>query len=1284
MPRAERPLADDDGVLTVFAADLRRLRAEAGSPPYRELARRAHYSSTTLADAAAGRKLPSLPVTLAYVRACDGDPAKWEARWRSTAAELAAEIPDEALPEPLDDERRSPYAGLAAFQPEDAERFFGRERLTDDLVTRVRDRRFLAVFGASGSGKSSLLRAGLLPRADAITPGKGEWRTVLLVPGPHPLEECAAQLAALGGGSATALSEELQDKPRALHLTVLQILADRPEGSELLLVVDQFEEVFTLCTSTRERASFIEALTTAAQAPNSRTRVVIGVRADFYARCSEHPDLVTALRDAQLLVGPMVTDELRRAISQPAVQAECTVETPLLARVVADAAGQANALPLVSHALRETWRRRRGNTLTLSGYEAAGGIRHALGQTAETVFAGLAPPQQRLARALFLRLVALGEGTDDTKRRVARAELDALAHPGTQAVLDALAQARLVTLDTDTVEITHEALLQAWPRLAGWLNEDRAGLLTHQRLTEAATAWAHDHRDQSLLYRGSQLATATEWAERHRGDLFLSERVQDFLMASLRQQRRVGHLRRAAVAVLAVLAVLASTAAVVAFQQRGAARAERDVAISREITARSEQVESNDVSLAARLSLAAYRLRPSPELYTRLLSTENTPLATTLTGHTDTLFAVAYSPDRRTLATAGADGSVRLWNVTDSAHPLPLGKPLKDHIGWVYWLAFSPDGHTLAVAGRDRAVRLWNVTDPTRPRVWGPPLTGHTSYVFSVSFSADGRILATASYDHTLRLWNVADPAHATPIGHALTGHVGAVASATFSPKGRVLASAGHDHTIHLWDIADPANPKPLGPPLKGHKDTVYAVAFSPDGRTLASVSNDHTVRLWDVSRPARATPLGPALTGHTDSVYAVAFSPDGQTLATAGADHTIRLWNVTDPGHPSALGEPLTGHTDYVYWLAFSPDGHTLASASRDHTVRLWNLPGSRLAAPGPLNAVAFSPDGHVLATGGTGQSTKLWNVTDPGRPRALSALTGPTGTGSRVAFSRNGHVLATSGADGTVRLWNVADPHRPSRLPVLAGHTGPVTRMVFSPNGRVLATASADRTVRLWNVTDPQHARSLGVLRGHTDSVDALAFSPDGHVLASAGSDDTLRLWNMSDPARPEFFRPALQTDSGGIRDAAFSPDGHTLATASADHTIRLWNVTDPAHCAQVGKPLTGHTSFVDSLVFSPDGRTLATGGDDQTVRLWDVADPAHATAIGSALTGHTGVVNDTAFSPDGRVLATVADDRTVQLTRVSVGAPVQRICATTHNALTPQQWQQYLPDLPFRSRC
>lgn len=361
MPRPERPLDPEAGPLPDFAADLRRLREKAGNPTYRELAGRAHYSWSTLADAAAGRRLPSLAVTLAYVRVCDGDPGEWEKRWRDVSAELAGPPGEPGAAEP---DERCPYVGLRSFQAEDSEGFFGREQLTDELFARVRTAPFLAVFGASGSGKSSLLRAGLIPRVTA----EAHWPTLLFTPGAHPLEQCAARLSAWTEGSVTALHQDLTANPLALHLNVLQALDRRPGDVPLLLVVDQFEEAFTLCQDRAERTAFVTALLTAARAANSRTRLVLGIRADFYPHCSQQPDLVEALRDSQLLVGPMTTDELRRAVSLPAARVGCAVESALLARVVADAAGQANkALPLVSHALRQTWGRRRGNTLTLPG-----------------------------------------------------------------------------------------------------------------------------------------------------------------------------------------------------------------------------------------------------------------------------------------------------------------------------------------------------------------------------------------------------------------------------------------------------------------------------------------------------------------------------------------------------------------------------------------------------------------------------------------------------------------------------------------------------------------------------------------------------------------------------------------------------------------------------------------------------------------------------------------------------------------------------------------------------
>jgi WD40 repeat protein len=1241
-------LPADGSALTEFAAALRLLRAKAGGPSYRELARRAHYSSTTLADAASGQRLPTLAVTVAYVKACGGEPGEWTDRWHAIAA-------GDTLAEP--DDTPCPYAGLAAFQPQDADRFFGRERLTDELVERVRAGRVRAVLGASGSGKSSLLRAGLMARLR-------DERVLLITPGPHPLEACAAALDMPASGA-----DELRRDPRALHRTVLRSDAD------LTLVVDQFEEVFSLCGDPAERDAFITSLLTAAHAPNSRLRVVVGIRADFFQRCSEHAPLFAALQDATLLVGPMAVDDLRRAVALPAAGAGCIVEGALLTRVVADAAGQPTVLPLISHAMRETWRRRRGNALTLSGYEASGGLRHALANTAEDAYSAMSPARRRIARSVFLRLVTLGEGTGDTRRRADRAEF---RDPEAAAVLESLAAARLVTLDDGTVELAHEALLSAWPRLAGWIDADRDTLRTYQRLADAAAAWAREHRDAGGLLRGGRLASARHWLdEDHRG-ITPTDEVREFLTASLRSARRASRVRRTVVALLCALTVLASAAAVVALRLRASAVDERNRAVASRMSIQAQQLTTTDASLAVRLDLAAYRLDPTADVYTDLLTSENEPLATVLTGHRDVVYAVAYSRDGRILATGGRDDTIRLWNVADPFHPVALTGLVPAASGRVYWLDFSPDGRTLAAAGRDGTITLWNVTDPAHPVPWGPRLRGHTSYVFSVAFSPDGRHLVSAGQDRTVRLWDVTDPARAHAAGPPMTGTTEPVASAAYSPDGRTLVSLGHDRTVRLWNATDPARPRPWGPPLTGPTATVYAAAFSPDARTLATVANDHTVRLWDIHDPAHARPLGRPLAGHTDTVYAVAFSPDGKVLATAGADQTVRLWNLADPANPAPLGRPLTGHTGYVYWLAFGPDGHTLASVSQDRTVRLWHLPPTTLTGHrGPVRTVAVDSTGNLLATGGADDTVRLWHRDG----RAGPVLTGHTGGVDSVAFRPGGTILASASDDHTVRLWDAAHPDAPG-VP-LTGNTGIVHAVAFRPDGQILATAGADRGVRLWNVADPAHPVALGGATAHDDEVYDVAFRPDGRVLASGGADDRIVLRDVADPARPRVLA-RLTANTGGVRSLAISPSGRTLATAGADHTVRLWNITDPARPVASSVPLTGHTSFVLGVTFSPDGRTLASGGQDQSVRLWNVTDPARPSPIGHAITSHVGRVGAVAFTPDGAALVTAGDDGTAQMTPLAAAAAVAHACASTRGALTADSWHHYSPGMPYHPPC
>ncbi|MCH6163096.1 nSTAND1 domain-containing NTPase [Streptomyces marispadix] len=949
MPRRERPLAPGDGALLRFAADLRRLRQEAGNPPYRTLSNRAHFSIAALSGAAAGKRLPSLEVTLAYVKGCGGDTGEWERRWHDVAAELAAEAAAEAAAnaeseggdatggasagegdsgcEGAAGGQRAPYAGLSAFQPDDAEWFFGREELVEDLVRRVDKQRIVAVFGASGAGKSSLLRAGLLPRL------RSQSRTVLLfTPGPHPLEELAILLAGPSRYTPGTLCAEFGAEPRNVHRTVRRITAEGPPDAEVVLVVDQFEEIFTVCRTAEERRRFVSALVFAASTAKSRCRVVLGVRADFYAHCAEEPELVEALRDAQLTVGPMNADELHRAIVRPAARVGCRVEGRLLSHLVAHAQGQAAVLPLLSHVLLETWRRRRGNQLTLAGFRAAGGVEGSLTQTAEAFHASLDPRQQAVARQLFLRLTALGDGTEDTGRRISRGELD--ADEDTATVLERAAEARLITLDGDRVELAHEALIRVWPRLRGWLTGSRRSLRIHRQLTEAAEEWESLGRDPDLLYRGSRLALGRDATG---SGLGLTAREREFLDAAsaaeaaeaAAAQRRSRRLRLL-VATLAVLLALTTAMTVYAMRVGDEAARQRNSAVALSAAGEAAGLVGEKPGLAVQVALAAYRLEPGRATRDTLLST----LMPSWDGHRGAVLAVAAGPGRGTAVTAGADHAVRLWDVHRPRDP-ELLSTVGEHDGGVYAVAMRPGGDVLATA--DRTVRMWDVTDPRHPRLLSES-GGHTGAVRSLAFSPDGRTLVSASNDGTARLWDTRDPRR--PGREAvLRGHEGAVRSAAFGGGGRLLATGGDDGDLRLWDTRDPDKPKRVAR-LRAHRLGVFSAAFSPRDDVLATGGGGGSpLRLWDVGDPRKPRLLAsPA--GHSDVVGAVAFSPDGRRLASGSDDRTVRTWDVRDAHRPRGTAT-LSGYTTAVAALRYSADGRALVTGVFDGKVRL--LPSDR-----------------------------------------------------------------------------------------------------------------------------------------------------------------------------------------------------------------------------------------------------------------------------------------------------------------------------------------------------
>ncbi|WP_190137935.1 WD40 repeat domain-containing protein [Streptomyces longispororuber] len=1220
MGRREKPIDPDAGPVQRFAYELRALRREAGTPTYRVMAKGSGYSVTALAYAVAGEKLPSLPVTLAYVKACGGDPAAWERRWRE------ARRAEAALPAPGDDEVEPPYRGLARFEAGDSDRFFGRDRLTGDLLHLVREQRLVTVFGPSGSGKSSLLRAGLIPRLRQAGPGAPRTAAIrILTPGPRPAQTHGHLLGPAAG-----------------------------EG-ETWLVVDQFEEVFTLCHDAEERERFIGELL-AARDPDRRLRVVLGVRADFYGHCLQHRELAGAVRDAALPVVPMSPAELREAIVKPAAAQGLLVERALTARLIEETAAEPGGLPLTSHALLETWRRREGRTLTMAAYEASGEVAGALARTAEELYTGLPAGQREVARRVLLRLVTPGDGVPDTRRPVPRAELDAA---GATDVLDRLARARLLTLDHDTVDLAHEAVITGWPRLRAWLDEDRERLRCHRRLTEAAAAWRELGHDAGALYRGTRLATAEEHFPDAHEHPELTPLERDFLTASLtardREQRaaaRVTRRLRRFAAALSVLLVLVLAAGLTAWREsrdsareRDRARAAQRVAQSRQLAAQSAALLGSDPDRAALLAVRAHRTAPTPEAASSLYAAAELPLRYRFTADGGPVLAVAYSPTGDTLATGGAGGTVRLWDgATGRARA-----DLTGHGGEVYSVAFSPDGRTLAVGGGAR-VRLWEVATGTVRTT----LTGRGDTAATLAFSPDGKTLATGGDDGTVRLWNtVTGKARAT-----LTGHQGEVSGIAFHRDGRTLATSSADRTVRLWDTATGRGRATL----TGHRGEVSAVAFSRDGRTLATTGYDRTARLWDVAtRRTRAV-----LTGHAAEVSAAAFGPDGRTLATSSADRTVRLWN-TATGRTRTV---LTGHTAAVSGVAFSRDGRTLATSGYDRTVRLWDTaprtPHTTLTGhTAPVSLVVPGPDGTTLATGGADGTVRLWN-TATGRTRAV--LKDRAGPVLAAAFSRDARTLTTVDDAQRVRRWDVATGERRAAS---GDRTDVLAAAAISPDGRTLATLVEQQTVRLW---DRAAERTRAELR-HSAAVLALAFNDDGRLLATGGADGTVRLWNTATGR----VRATLGGHPDAVEATAFSRDGRLLATGGADGAVRLWNTAT----GRTRAVLTDRTGPVLAVAFSPDGRTLASGGADGTVRLWDTA----TGRVRARLAGHTESVRAVAFGPGGRTLVTGGEDRTARLYRPDLPTPpeaVRRICRALGNGPAGQEDGSPLPTGPRNRAC
>lgn len=1303
-----------------FGRALTNLRETAGLS-VRDLARKVSVPAGTMSGWCTGRHLPTVSQQDLFLRVLDvcqvteAEQAEWIDCWRRLRRPLS---------QPLSGP--TPYRGLESFQTEHADWFFGRAALTAVLVDRVTSPSGpsgpVMLVGPSGSGKSSVLRAGLIAALDGDAASDGpSWQHVLLTPGARPMTALAEELATLGEATAEAVETELRTRPEHYVLRLRRSMS-RP----LLIVVDQFEEVFTACGDEGEQNAFVAALQTFAALPaeppaeplaglhaeppadaradlpgEAVIRVVVGMRADFYMAALRWPSLADALQNDQVVVGPMGDGDLRQAITEPARMTGLVLDgglVHLLLRELAPVGTRAGAahdigtLPLLSHALLATWEHGQRGTMTVEDYLATGGIRGAIAQTADSLYLELTDTEKDLARRLFLRLVQVGEDTPDTRRRVQLEELTGTPedahHAEIRQVLSRYVDHRLITADAEGVRISHEALLWAWPRLQQWIDTDRSGHRIHRQLTEAARGWQNTHRDPGALYRGVRLAAAVDWADDHGRRDDLNQQEQEFLDASVAagqaeralERRRTRRLRWLAGA-LAVLVALTGTTSVYSLQQRATADHARNLAISRQISGTANRLRDSDPALAAQLAVAAYGIAPTVEARSSLIASSGSPTVTRMVRPSGALQAVTVNAAGTLLAAAGAarsDTEVLLWDLRDAGRPVRLGVPLVGHTKPIYAVAFSPDGRTLATGSGDSTVRLWDVSDPRRPVALGKPLTGPADRVLAVEFSPDGTTLTAGSRDTTIWLWDVRDRTSPTVLGPALTGAGGAVQSLAFHPDGHLLAAADADNAVQLWDLTDRRRPHPSSTALPV-PSRVNAVAFAPDGATLAAGGNDETVHLWNLADPTHPTPAG-NFSG-TGWINAITFSSDSRLLAAAGAENGAQVWDV-------ARGEVLLAlpHPEPTTAVAFRDHDRVLFTNSADGIARRWTVPGPVIpTSDRKVTGVQFHPSRPQIVD--AGKDLQTWDLTDRDRPAPIGApLTAPSGydhMGASVALSPDGRTLAANTHNGDdILLWDITRSDHPVRHPTaLSGHTKLVENMTFSPDGKVLASTGQDETVRLWDTADPRHPQSLATITPLAGVIRRVVFSPDGHTLATANSNSTVTLWDVRDPRHPALIGSPVTVSRDYTYSVAISPDGNTLAAGSADGTVRLWDISSPALPASLGPPITGPDGYLQTLAFDPAGRILTGGSSAGQIWMWNIENREKPRAL-VILNSPKETIWNVRYSPDGETLAAATGN--VRLWDTDPDRVAHRICGTAGDRITGAEWAKHIPGVAYQQIC
>ena len=1141
----------------------------------------------------------------------------------------------------------NPYKGLRPFQEADAQDFFGREALVDQLVAALvgpTSTRFVAVVGPSGCGKSSVVRAGLIPavRTDAVQ-GTAGWFVATMVPGKYPFEELEAALLRIAGDPQPGLGNLLTSDATGLRRALKQLMP--PGEGELVLVVDQLEELFTM-TDQATRSLLIDSVVNAVTDPRSRLRVVATLRADFFDRPLHHPELGRMVDEGLVNVIPLNPTELQQAITRPANRIGVDVDSDLVGRMIADVAERPGALPLLQYVLTELFDARDARRMTLDAYEAIGGINGALGGRAEEVFVSLTQPAREAARQLFLRLVTIDEAAQETRNRVSRRSLSTIADGAAMSrAIDAFAGARLVAFDADpvsglpTVQVAHEAMFRAWPRLEEWIDATRSARHAQRRLGTAVTDWIEHDRDADYLASGRRLAEFESLDAD--GQLALIPLEREYVAASRHRDdaaRRTRSRRRRAVTVTLLAAfVIAGTLAIIAVMQRRNAEAEARIALARELAAASVAALDLDPELSILLALEAADVTSAAdgvvlvraEEALRLAVFENRLLRTIPNARVG-----AFDPDGTHYAAGDGAGDVRLWDLsTGAVEQLP-----EPHRGQVTTLAFSLDGHLVISGGFDNAVKVWDTSTGTVRT-----LRRHLRPVSDVAISPDGQRLATTSDDGTARVWDLAGDAD-----QELLIEPNATAAVAFDPMRPRLA------------VIDPVNPEArLVDAESGdtvgrlpHRFPVTGLEFLPDGSLLATAMEDGTVTIWDSQALTVVRSYG---AGGLN----LAVNRQGDLLATAGDDGVVRVWNTASGTETLRLA----GHRGQVTSLSFDAAGTRLASAGVDGTARIWDIShdGNReavsLVGIADPARVEFSSDSRFLAAAGNDDAnapeamiwdTGTWTLLHD-FPGTVAVAMSPDG--SRFATIDERRLVTVRDMSGDVLIEPMQE-----RIPAAPDL---VTAVAFAPNGALMITGDAVGSVQVW---EADLSRLVATMPGsHAGAVVGFETDATGRYLLSYG--ESALVWDIANAREVSAPMPP-----GGLTAAALSSDGTVVLTGGRDGATRAWNAMT---AEALDTPFLVGAGTVRGIAYSPDGQRIATASDDGTIRLWD----ANTGELLIRWPAHGAGATDVSFSGDGRFLVSSGNDGTIRVYLAQTDDLVDLARSRVTRTLTDDECRRFL---------